>query len=72
VEYQNFILKEENKIGVLSINRPAALNALSSALLTEFEQVLNYISNSTEIAVLIITGEGRAFVAGADIENLIG
>jgi len=70
VEYQNFILKAENKIAVLSINRPAALNALSTALLVEFEQVLDHISKSNEISVLIITGEGRAFVAGADIEEM--
>ncbi len=68
--YENVILKKENNIGILSINRPDELNSLNSAVLSELDMIINQISLDDEIHVLIITGEGRAFVAGADIGEM--
>lgn len=68
--YENVILRKENNIGILSINRPDELNSLNSAVLNELDRVINQISLDDEIHVLIITGEGRAFVAGADIGEM--
>lgn len=68
--YENVILRKENNIGILSINRPDELNSLNSAVLNELDMVINQISLDDEIHVLIITGEGRAFVAGADIGEM--
>ena len=72
MNYNYFLLKTENRIATLSINRPAALNALSTELLTEFETVIDCIAAAADISVLVITGEGRAFVSGADIEEMRG
>lgn len=58
---------QENKVGLLTIARPEALNALNQALLQELEEILAKIANEPDIKVLVITGQGRAFVAGADI-----
>ncbi|MDO5017371.1 MAG: enoyl-CoA hydratase-related protein [Porphyromonas sp.] len=54
-------------IGTLTINRPEALNALSTKVLTELDEAIETLP---DIRVLIITGAGRSFVAGADISEM--
>lgn len=68
--YENLLLKKEGNIGVLSIDRPNELNALNSKVLDELNMAIEDISLDDDIHVLIISGEGRAFVAGADIEEM--
>lgn len=63
-------IEKENGIGVLTINRPQALNALNTDLLVEMHKVLAEIHYDDEIKALIITGEGKSFVAGADISEM--
>ena len=63
-------LHNEGKIATLTIHRPEALNALNSALLDELSEVVQELSTNQEISVLIITGEDRSFVAGADIAEM--
>ena len=58
--------KQEN-IAVVTIQRPEALNALNTAVITELEQVIDEIEKDTALGAMILTGEGRSFVAGADI-----
>ncbi|WP_054693211.1 short-chain-enoyl-CoA hydratase [Syntrophomonas palmitatica] len=66
--YQNLLLEKEDRIAVLSINRPKALNALNQDTLIELKAAVNEIKDDPGIDVLIITGAGdKAFVAGADI-----
>lgn len=70
MEYQ--FLKYDNSregIGVLTISSPATLNALNSTILGELDTFVSNINLSTT-RVLIITGEGKAFVAGADIAQM--
>ena len=65
------LLEQKNGIGYLTINRPAALNALSSEVLTDLNHVLDKIEASDDIRVVIVTGQGeKAFVAGADIKEM--
>ncbi len=59
----------EKNISILSINRPEALNALNKVILDELNRKIDEISTDPNIRVLIITGKGRSFVAGADIES---
>lgn len=68
--WDNLLFKKEGNIGILSINRPSALNALNSAVLDELNQAIDEINIDEEVHVLILTGEGRAFVAGADIGEM--
>lgn len=63
----HIILKKENEAAVLTISRPEALNALNGEMLDELDRVLDEAAADKEIKALIITGEGRSFVAGADI-----
>lgn len=67
----NYILlnKDEN-IGILTINRPKALNALNSEVLDELNKAIDQVIEDDNIHILIITGEGKAFVAGADIGQM--
>ena len=57
----------EQGVGLLRIERPEALNALNEALLKELDEVLTRVDQSEAVKVLVVTGSGRAFVAGADI-----
>ena len=68
----NLLFRKEGNIGILSINRPDALNALNSAVLDDLNKAIDMINSDEEIYVLILTGEGRAFVAGADIGEMKG
>ncbi len=70
MSFENLLFKKEGNIGVLSINRPKALNALNSQTLDELNGAIDEIEKNDEIHVLIITGEGRSFVAGADIAEM--
>ena len=65
--YQNILLEKEDKIAVLTINRPKAMNALNNDTITEIIDAATVISNDAEVDVLIVTGADKAFVAGADI-----
>ncbi|MCQ4636895.1 enoyl-CoA hydratase-related protein [Anaerovorax odorimutans] len=63
-----YIKREQRKsIEILSINKPEVLNALDGEVLSELEEAVDAIAENTEARALIITGEGRAFAAGADI-----
>ncbi len=66
MEFLNLELKD-NGVGLLTIARPEALNALNEPLLLELDELLTQIANDQKIKVLVITGSGRAFIAGADI-----
>ena len=69
--YDNIIYEVKDGIGYLTINRPKALNALSSATLADLKACLdNEIETNDEVNVIIVTGADRAFVAGADIAEM--
>lgn len=57
-------------IATITISRPAAMNALNSRFFDEMDFMLNDLEKNKDIRVLIITGEGKAFVAGADISEM--
>ncbi len=65
--YQTIRYEKDGNIGILTIDRPEALNALNSTVIGELYQVIDEVENDSTLGCLIITGEGRSFVAGADI-----
>ena len=65
--YQTIRYEKKDGIGIATINRPEALNALNSTVVSELEQVISEVEKDAELGAFIITGEGRSFVAGADI-----
>ena len=58
-------------VGTISINRPQALNALNTQFFGELDELIEKIKPDPQIKVLIITGLGKAFVAGADIAEMV-
>lgn len=68
---ETILLTVEGHVATLTINRPKALNALSTQVLTEMKEALTEIENNADVYALIITGAGdKAFVAGADIAEM--
>lgn len=70
MDYQNLIIEKQEQVCIVRINHPEALNALNSVILKELEQAFDVIARDEETDVVILTGEGRAFVAGADISEM--
>jgi len=68
--YENLIYEKKDGIAYITVNRPKALNALNSALLDELYNVFSSVSADKEVKAVILTGEGKAFVAGADIAEM--
>lgn len=68
--FETIKLEQEGFIGKLTISRPEALNALNSQVLDELDKAIDEVSANKELRVLIVTGEGRSFVAGADIKEM--
>ena len=65
-------MEQQGHVGILTVNRPDALNALNSAVLEELDRALDQVEANEEIYVVVLTGEGRSFVAGADIGEMKG
>jgi enoyl-CoA hydratase len=65
-------LKRDDGVALLAINRPEALNAMNVALLDELWEAFEQVESDDEVRVLVITGTGKAFVAGADIGHMSG
>ncbi|MDR1797108.1 MAG: enoyl-CoA hydratase/isomerase family protein [Clostridiales Family XIII bacterium] len=65
--YTTLLFEQNGKIGIVKINRPEALNALNETVLEELSSIFDEIEADDSIGVVILTGEGRSFVAGADI-----
>jgi len=65
--FQTVKFEKIDNIAVVTINRPEALNALNSTVVSELEEVVTMIEKDADVRGMILTGEGRSFVAGADI-----
>ena len=65
--YQTIRYEKNDGIAFVTINRPEALNALNSTVISELELVIGEIEKDADLRAMILTGEGRSFVAGADI-----
>ena len=70
MNYENLIIEIENRIALVTLNRPQALNALNKGLLDDLSAFFDYAKLNDEIRVVILTGAGeKSFVAGADIKE---
>jgi enoyl-CoA hydratase len=70
MEYQNILVTIEDGVGVITLNRPKALNALNSELLAELIGVLEAWDRDGAVRCIVLTGSERAFAAGADIKEM--
>jgi len=63
-------LQQQGNVAVITMNRPEVLNALNSGVLHELDAILDEIEGREDMHVVVITGAGRSFVAGADISEM--
>ena len=72
MDFKTLIYDQQDAICYLTLNRPDRLNALSKELMSEFRQAMAEIESNSDIRAVILTGAGRAFSAGFDIEKTTG
>jgi len=70
MNYENLIVEKRGRIGIITLNRPKALNALCAALVRELSQVLDEFEADGEVGAIVVTGSEKAFAAGADIKEM--
>ncbi|HXP95742.1 MAG TPA: enoyl-CoA hydratase [Telmatospirillum sp.] len=68
--YENIIVETKGHVGLITLNRPKALNALSSALVVELGKALDGFEADDDIGAIVLTGSEKAFAAGADIKEM--
>jgi enoyl-CoA hydratase len=70
MSYQHIIVETRGRVGVIRLNRPAALNALNMALIGELAAAIDGFETDSDIGCVVITGSDKAFAAGADIKEM--
>jgi enoyl-CoA hydratase len=70
MSYQHIIVETRGRVGVIRLNRPAALNALNMALIGELSAAVDGFEADQDIGCIVITGSDKAFAAGADIKEM--
>jgi enoyl-CoA hydratase len=70
MDYETIMVSKEGMLGVITLNRPQQMNALSSKLVTELLSALTAFEKDDEVRCLVIAGSERAFSAGADIKEM--
>jgi enoyl-CoA hydratase len=68
--YQTILLETHGRVGLITLNRPQALNALNAQLVSEVNQALDALEADANIGCIVLTGSKKAFAAGADIKEM--
>jgi enoyl-CoA hydratase len=68
--YQNILVERRGAVGLVTLNRPQALNALNAALITELGAALDMLEGDDAIGAIVLTGNDKAFAAGADVKEM--
>ena len=69
--YKTILLEKKDGVGVVTLNRPEALNALNGQMMDELTAALRVLEKDKKIVVIILTGSDKAFAAGADIKEMV-
>jgi enoyl-CoA hydratase len=70
MSYEFITVEQKGRVGVITLNRPKQLNALSPALMTELGRALAAVDGDAGVGAIVITGNDKAFAAGADITQM--
>ena len=68
--YETILVETKDRVGIIRLNRPEALNALNAQLIEEMRQALDAFEADEGIGCIVITGNDNAFAAGADIKQM--
>ena len=69
-DFETILLERKGRVGVITLNRPKALNALNSQVLKDVVAALDELEGDAEVGAILLTGSERAFAAGADIKEM--
>ncbi len=72
MSYETILTETRGRVGLITLNRPKALNALNSMLIRDLAQAVDAFENDPAISALVLTGGEKAFAAGADIKEMAG
>jgi enoyl-CoA hydratase len=72
MDYETILVERRGPVGLITLNRPKALNALNAQIMRELERALTAFDQDDEVAAVVLTGSERAFAAGADIKEMVG
>src|SRR5690606_18378875 len=67
VSYDNILVSRQGRVGTLTLNRPEKLNAFAGKMRSELADALDELDHDRAVRVIVITGAGRGFCAGADV-----
>ena len=70
MSFNTILVEKRDRVGLVTLNRPKALNALCAELVAELEQALNDLEGDANIGAIVVTGSDKAFAAGADIKEM--
>ncbi|CAI8983528.1 MULTISPECIES: enoyl-CoA hydratase [Pseudomonas] len=70
MSYETILLENHGRVGLITLNRPQALNALNAQLVSEVNHALDGLEADANIGCIVITGSKKAFAAGADIKEM--
>ncbi len=68
--YENILVETHGNVGLIRLNRPASLNALSRGLVADLNRALESFVDDDAIGAIVVTGCDKAFAAGADIKEI--
>jgi enoyl-CoA hydratase len=69
-KYENILVEQTGRVGVITLNRPQALNALNSGMLADVVAAASAFDRDPGVGAIVLTGSARAFAAGADIKEM--
>src|SRR3954454_11787589 len=70
--YETILVETRGKVGLITLNRPQALNALNATLVGEINAALDGFEADPNVGCVVVTGSEKAFAAGADIKEMAG
>lgn len=70
MDYETLLVEKRDEVGVITLNRPKALNALNSTVMKEMRHIMQSFTTDDSIGAIVITGSEKAFAAGADIKEM--
>ena len=71
MSYENILVEKRDVVGLITLNRPQALNALCAALIDELAEAIDDLEADDAIGAIVVTGSEKAFAAGADIKEML-
>jgi enoyl-CoA hydratase/carnithine racemase len=69
MEYETILLERQDDIGILTLNRPEKMNAISNHMAYELCEAMDELNNDDSVGAIVLTGAGRAFCSGADVSR---